>query len=177
MDNNITSNDFVQRELKKQEDIKKILKDDYYIGWVEYFMAGRDILYCYEFEESEYLKKDIENIDLIPAFFQAIENYAKENYIYPTNAKYGYYYSIRYKSNGFDVGVTTGQGIDYYIAQPLSNDIYNFIDFEDILNNKKTDNCLNIKQEIINSYEDNVPIEAIEEVADDTIKKLKKKHS
>ena len=175
-------NEIIQKELKKKEDIKKILSNKDYIEWVKNFMRGKETVYAYEFEEDEYFKKDLENIDMIPSFFQVIENYAKDNFLYPTDTEFGYYFSIKYQYKGYDVGVIAGQGVDYYIAKSHEKDIDNFIDFERILNNEKQDNYINIttrleniKREIINSYEDDVPLEAIEDMVDNVVKTLKKK--
>ena len=177
---------FIALEIKKRKDVNKIISNYDYINWVDSYMRDKTCVYDDDpiYNNESIAKKDFSNIYLISALFCAIEKYAKDNYIYPQETEFGFYYNINYLLNGYKVGAMAGQGVTYYIKKCDDINLDSCLNFEDIINNKRQDNYLNIKErlenlkeEIINSCEDNVPIEAIEETVEDTIKKLKKKHS
>ena len=135
-------------------------------------MTESYIYYPRVFDSEE--SKKIEDLKI---FYNNILSYGNENYIYPKTFDYGKYYNIKYNNIGYRVIILTGN-IRYSCHRIEINDKDEFIDFDDILNNKKQKNvdtinlCLRLLEELINNMIDyEVPISAIEETTKDTINK------
>lgn len=150
-----------------------------YILWLEEFTKKNNhfttesyIYYPRVFDSEE--SKKIEDLKI---FYNNILSYGNENYIYPKTFDYGKYYNIKYNNIGYRVIILTGN-IRYSCHRIEINDENEFIDFDDVLNNKKTPErdkiYLSLKllsNFIDNMVEANVPIEAINETARTTINK------
>jgi len=175
-------------ELEKAKDIKmkKMLSDTEYIKWLDRFTLKHS-----GFDDSEWLyfpnkisKKDMEHIKDLYLMYSIIEKYSNENYIYPLECKFGNFYKIRFNDIGFEIGVLVGQGTVFFCNRVEIDNEKDFIDFNDIINNKTSENTLLIKKKlnelsnlVVSMYESGVPLEAITIALDDTLTKIEEQNN
>lgn len=88
--------------------------------------------------------------------YRGIERHSSENYIYPTDCDFGIFYKVKLENTGFEIGMLVGQGILFFCNRVQIENKKDFIDFNDILNNKKNTNVTTIKDKLneINSQND-----------------------
>ena len=124
---------------------------------------------------------DKKNVDNLYLFYEGIEDYAAKNYIYPAILNYGSFYKIRLYNLGFEVGMISGQGTSFFCKKVIVNDenIEDFIDFNDIMTNKKqenvdviTDELSRVRNSIMLAYEKGIPAPAIIDTLEDTTKEI-----
>lgn len=115
-------------------------------------------------------KKQIEKLELL---YEIIDEYARENYIFPNESEFDYYFHFKYKNIGYIVGVTTGQGVSYFCKREEVNPKILYIDFNDIVNGLKDDRVKMITAKlddftvsIINLYRQGIPAEEILDTLD-----------
>ena len=157
-----------------------------YINWLINFtkesgsFADDDWLYFPE----QIDPKDKDFVDNFNLFYSGIEKYATKNHIYPEYVEFGNFYRIKYNGIGFEIGMQAGQGTYFYCKTIEICDDLKFIDFNDIINNKKYGNvddinsCLNALSNLIKLLHDlGVPIESITTTFNETKKELEKKNS
>lgn len=169
----------ILKENKKNERINILMSTIDYIDWLIKFtndnngFSDDDWTYAYEKLDP----KDMEKVNELSLFYEGIFRYARENYIYSISRPFGDYYPIRVGDIGFEIGMMTGQGTKFYCNRVTPNE--NFIDYIDILTNKKQDNVDYIKENldllsgVINRlYESGVPFEAIESAINKAMGKI-----
>lgn len=123
--NSITER-YIEREKKLKERKEKILESEDYINWLEEYTEGKN-----KFTSDE---SNDENVERLEALYLVIEDYAEENYVFPTKKTFGYYYTIKYNGVNYNIGFTNGQGAFFYCER---TDEENILDFKDILEGKK----------------------------------------
>ena len=142
---------------------------------MEAFRAGKEIDKLYFPEKIS--ESDRENVEMLHLFYDGINKYAGENHIYPIPCEFGNFYRVKLNGFGFEIGILVGQGTVFFFNKASLEDDKEFIDFNDIIIGKKQDNvdrindALNsISSMITTAYESGVPIEAIVNTLDNTIK-------
>ena len=110
--------------------------------------------------------------------------YSNENYIYPLECKFGNFYKIRFNNIGFEIGVLVGQGTVFFCNRVEIDNEKDFIDYNDIINNKMSENTLLIKNKlnelsdlVVSLYDSGVPLEAIIIALDDTLTKIENQNN
>ena len=168
---------FIEKQKIEEEEINKILSNTDYINWIINFLADNDSFsdYCWLYNSLNLKDIDVKNLKKLSLFYDGVDKYANENFIYPTNDNNGSFYQIKYNDWCFEIGVIYGQGTTYYCQKAyVKEDKY--IDFNDILNNRKQDNISEITDTlkllsecILDAYNKGVPIEAIKNTTDKVI--------
>lgn len=123
---------------------KELISNTEYILWLENFTIANPCwsddnwLYCPE----EISKEDYKKVGEFHCFFNGIMDYAERNFIPPHYDEFGTYNFIKFNNIGYKIGVMIGQGsLTYCERIDISHDDDNvFIDFNDIVNNKKQEN-------------------------------------
>ena len=169
---------------KYNEDIEKrneIMSGTKYIKWLIQFTEDKE-----GFSDEDWLyfpdeinDTDRSNVEMLRLFYEGIEEYANNNYIYPTPCDFGNYYKVKFNKFGFEIGVLAGQGTVFFCNKaPIENE-KDFIDFYNVMIGKKQNNTDQIRasldslsQMVIATYENGVPIEAIINTLDDTIENI-----
>lgn len=173
--------------LKEKEEKKAKLESLFssydYMNWLNKFTANNkgfsleDFLYFPE----KISKEDLDKVNNLGLFFEGIMEYADNNYIYPSIYEYQSFYGIKDSVNEvyYKIGVIEGQGGSFFCDRVEPTSELNFIDFNDIMNDKVRDNVEEIENSldnmsnlIISLYEKGVPIEAIKDTFDKTIKEI-----
>ena len=165
-----------------EEKRKEILSDTNYLKWLEGFtiehqsFSDNDWIYFSE----KISKEDNENIKNLHLLFEGIELYAKKNYIYPTRSDLGVYYNIKLDNIGYEIGMLVGQGTLFFCNRKSLNKDLIYIDFNDILNDKKNSNVDGITQQlkelsnkILELYKNGIPLDALIETLDSSLLEIK----
>lgn len=162
---------------------KEIISNSEYISWLENFTAENSFFtddqwtYCPE-KISVENKKCVEKLNL---FYSAIVIYAQKNYIYPKYDELGAVLYIKYNGVGYEIGQMCGQGTITFCSRVKieKDNENNFIEFTDVINNKKQANTDLIKKKldgldsiIRDLAKDDVPWQAIEETIKTAIKEI-----
>lgn len=174
--------DWFEKLIAADENKKKILSNNDYINWIIDFIkihgdfSDEDWLYS----EENLSEGDEENVKNLSLFFDVINEYAERNYIYPTSTRFNVTYCIKYNDYGLEVGISPGQGCICYCNKVEIDDESTFIDFNDVLTNKKQPQVdyiegelHHVSQSIINAHQNGVPLVAIEKAVRNTINSLK----
>ena len=173
--------------LKEKEEKKFKLESLFssydYMNWLNRFTAKHENFcdddFIYFFEELP--KNDLEQVKNLALFFEGIREYAYKNYIYPNVYEYQSYYGIKDSVNEvyYKIGVIEGQGGSFFCDRVEDTSEIDFIDFNDIMNNKVGENVEeiengldNMSSLVISLYEKGVPIEAIKEALEKTISEI-----
>ncbi len=169
--------------LEEKESIKReMLLNDSYIKWLEHFTKefpdfNHD---SWLYSPEEISKEDYENVIKITEFYEIIDEYANNNYIYLKDIPSGGYYAISYNSVLYQIYVIIGQGTVFGCNRVESEEEIgsDTISYEDIKENRDSERKIFIDEKIeelstkiSKLIEAGIPIEAIE----DCIKKLKVK--
>lgn len=179
-------NKFMQEymaDAKEQHDKAiKIVSTVEYITWLGNFtkkyegFSDNKWLYCPE----ELSEQDNNFVQELHLFYDGIETYSSHNYIYPIKCDFGGFYKIKYDGIGFEIGRLIGQGTLFYCTRVEIVNEQEFIDFNDIMNNKEQDNVKDINKKleelskfVISVYEYGVPYDAICDVLGDILIKIK----
>ena len=107
-----------------------------------------------------------ENTSLL---YQGIDEYAKRNYLYPTECDFGTFYRLKYKDAGYIIGFNKGGGPDtFFCYRNELEERLDYIDFVDIVNNYKYSSVDMINRElehlsslVSSLYDAGVPYEAL----------------
>lgn len=176
-----------EKLLKEREErdakLKSIFSGYDYMNWLNSFTAnnkgfsGEDYLYFPE----KISKDDLDKVNNLGLFFEGIEKYADKNYIYPTMYEYQSYYGVKDNVNDayYKIGVIEGQGGSFFCERVEDTSELDFIDFNDIMDDKVRDNVKKIETDLDNMsnlisfiHEKGVPLEAIKETFDKTISEI-----
>lgn len=157
--------------------------NDRYINWLENFTiktGGFDTL-ALVYNADKYNYRDKENIEDLEILYEAISEFAEQNYIQPFQTEFGNFYSIKHNNSGFYIGIDGGQGVSFYCTR-LDGVEENALDYYDIVHNvklpdtfrkeQKLEQLASIIDELLN--EDNMPIEVIENKTNEAFQKIKK---
>lgn len=126
---------------RSQELGKALISSTEYILWLENFTVQNpsfedDCLYYHD----EIPKEDSNRISELHSFFDAITDYAERNFIPLYYDEFGADIFIKFNNIGYKIGEMCGQGsITYCERVDITSDNI-FIDFNDIMNNKKQKN-------------------------------------
>ena len=116
-------------EGKKEQEIKNGYE---YIEWLEKYTKENP-----SFTNGSITNvKDKENVDNLETFYYTINNFAKKNYIYPTETTCGNFYIIKYEENHYKVGYIDNEETIFYCQSINEVEDENIVDFTDVLNNK-----------------------------------------
>lgn len=174
--------EYVEKENDRKIKMQQMLSNKEYLNWLENFTIehknffNTDWLYFPE-KISDSDRINVENLDLL---YNEIERYASENYIYPVHDEFGNLYKIKLNNIGYEIEKLDFQGTTLFFCNrvQIKND-YEFIDFNDIINNNKKDNTNNIKDSlkklsniVVSLYESGVPLEAISITLDNTLNEI-----
>lgn len=173
---------FKKWEEEKKEFKKALPYSLNYIEWLEEFTARYGHFstdsFLYDFDLLS--DKDKSNVGHLETLFEEIYDYAEENYIDHHKLPYGIFYSIKHNGVGYYIGVDYGQGCDFF-CERLDKPDQDAIEYEHIMSSVKLPNAIfwDVKLdelvEVIERLSEEVPVEAIEKTAQDTIEKLKVK--
>ena len=154
----------------KSEVLNSMISSTDYIEWLIQFTQDKDSFYDdnWDYSNEKLSDTDKKMVDKLALFFECINLYAKNNYIYSISRPLGECYKIKINNNGFEIGYITGQGTSFYCKKIQLGGEKNLIDFTDIINNKKQNNVKyienglnNLSNVLIDLYDNGVPVEAI----------------
>ncbi len=161
---------------------KEIFSNTNYVKWLESFtiehpgFSDDDWLYFPE----KISQEDNEKVKNLHLFYEGIELYAKKNYLYPTECDFGGYYNIKLDNISYEIGMLVGQGTLFFCnRKPLDKDL-EYIDFNDIIADKKKDGVDVITQQlkdlsnsVLELHKKGIPLTAIIETLDTTLTGIK----
>lgn len=170
-------------EITESETIRETISSTKYFEWLKEFTKDKDYFgdddWLYHPEELS--NTDRKNVENLYFFYEGIDKYATKNHIYPTNFGYGYFYTIKLDESAFEIGIMIGQGAVCFCKKTKVDDESKFIDFNDIINDKKSkqvdfiNSSLNeIHGMILNAYNSGVPIESINGILKDAVNEINK---
>ena len=171
-----------EREERKRK-IKALLSNYDYMNWLNKFTKDNNGFYTeyYLYNTLEISKEDLDNVNKFKLLFEGIDKYAYKNYIYPDIDDYQIVYGIKDNVNEiyYKIGLITGQGSYYFCDRVEYTDEMNFIDFNDIMNDRTRDNVKeietglnNMSNLIVSLSLKGAPLGAIKEVFDKTIREI-----
>jgi len=175
--------EWINEEIAKNNTIKEIISSTKYFEWLKEFTKDKDYFGDddWQYSPEELSDTDRKNVENLRFLYEGIDKYAIENHIYPTKFGYGYFYGIRLDESAFEIGIMIGQGASCFCKKVQVDDESRFINFNDIINNKKNEQVdfintkLNeIRDMILSTYNIGVPIEAINGTLKDTIGEINK---
>lgn len=174
--------EYVESEKITDEKIKKLISSTDYIKWLDNFTKKHP-----NFDINNGLsnlgkidEQDKKNVDDLYLMYSAVDRYARKNYIYPIPCNFGGYYKVKLDDNGFEIGKLIGQGTLYFCNRVQIEKGEEFIDFNDIINDKKYDGVDKIKnnldelsKEIVLLFEEsNISLDEITNKLKDAIKAI-----
>lgn len=173
--------EFIIKEKERSEKTNKLMSNTEYINWLYKFTQDKE-----RFSDDDWLyyperisKYDRDNVKDLGLFYEGVSNYAQQNHIYPTPCDFGDFYKIKFNDFGFEIGIMIGQGTVFFFNKSILENEKEFIDFNDIMTGKKQDNVdyINatldsLSNMVVNAYESGVPIVAIINTLDNTIRNL-----
>ncbi len=171
----------VEKDKKEKEIIKQLFSNKEYIQWLIDFTEDKKgfLDSDWDYSSEKLSDNDQRNVNNLSLFFEGICTYAKKNYIYSSSRALGEYYRIKINDIGFEIGYIAGQGTSFYCKRVDINNEYNYIDYNDIILDKEQNNVKTINSSlnslsnmIIDTYNSGVPVEAIEETVNVTMREL-----
>jgi len=161
---------------------KEMFFNTNYLKWLENFtiehpgFSDDDWLYF----PDKISQEDNEKVKNLHLLYEGIELYAKKNYIYPTECDFGGYYNIKLDNIGYEIGMLVGQGTLFFCKRtPLNKDII-YIDFNDIISDKKqsgvdliTQQLKELSDKILELHKKGIPLNALIESLDTTLTGIK----
>ena len=161
---------------------KEMFSNTNYLKWLENFtiehpgFSDDDWLYF----PDKISQEDNEKVKNLHLLYEGIELYAKKNYIYPTECDFGGYYNIKLDNIGYEIGMLVGQGTLFFCKRtPLNKDII-YIDFNDIISDKKqsgvdliTQQLKELSDKILELHKKGIPLNALIESLDTTLTGIK----
>lgn len=177
------NSDFLTKLFEKEDRLKKMSSNPEYILWLNKFteshpeFSDEDFVYFPE-KISEYDNNYVCDLGL---FFEVVDRYAEKNYICALPCDFGKYYPVRYGDYGYHIGCLVGQGVVCFCHKVEVVDKNSFIDFDDIMQNKKqpyvdeiNSKLLDLKYRIRELYNSGIPVETIKATTDELINELEK---
>lgn len=177
------NSDFLTKLFEKENRIKKMSSSDEYILWLNKFtetnpeFSDEDFIYFPE-KIGEY---DNNYVDDLGLFFEVIDRYAEKNYIPAIPCDFGKFYPIRYGDFGYHIGCLRGQGVVCFCHKVPVINKDNFIDYNDIMNNKVqpyveeiNSSLEDLKYRVRELYNRGIPVEVIKSEIDGLIAELER---
>lgn len=160
---------------------KQMFSNTTYLKWLENFtieypsFSDNDWLYFPE----KLSKEDKEKVENLYLLYEGIELYAEKNYIYPTKCDFGNYYNIKLDNIGYEIGILSGQGTLFFCKRTLINKDIKYIDFNDIINDKKSNKTdmttyqlKDLSNKVLKLYKKGIPLDAIIDTINDTLNNI-----
>ena len=149
--NDVTVNEFIQQFTEVLEMNEKLVSSNEYMLWLEQFMSSRtgflDDDWLYKSEEIS--KEDYARVEQLSCFISGIRSYAARNFIrLESDDDYDSHVFIKFNEIGYEIGTFSGQGTVAYCHRVDISTDKNFIDFNDIVTNKKQDNVDSITDKL-----------------------------
>ena len=176
-----------EKWLKEREErdakLKSLFSSYDYMNWLNTFTADNkgfsleDFLYFPE----KISKEDLDRVNTLGLFFEGIREYADKNFIYPSTYEWQCFYGVKDNVNEvyYKIGVIEWQGGSFFCERVEDTITLDFIDFNDIMDDKVRDNVKEIETDLDNMsnlvlslYNKGVPLEAIKETLDKTISEI-----
>lgn len=164
---------------ENNEKINELMTNPNYMEWIIEFTKERNGFT--DKPDKALKKKDRDMIALFPLFYQGIENYAKNNYIYASQCDFGTYYNVKYNDFGFKFGNIPGKDSTFFCIKREITQEEDFIDFSAVLSGKEPmrTHCINyaltdLIGSIIDAYQDEVPLVALKKAINDTLSEITK---
>ena len=139
--------EYLAKENARNIKMQEMLSNTDYIKWLDKFTIEHS-----SFSDDDWLyfpekisKEDLEKVNNLHLMYRGIEKYASENYICPTDCDFGNFYKIKLENTGFEIGILIGQGTLFFCNRVQIENQKDFIDFNDILNNKTDDSLTTTK--------------------------------
>ena len=174
--------DYIERLKVDETKRKEMFSNINYIKWLENFtikypdFSDDDWLYFSE----KISQEDNEKVKKLHLFYEGIELYAKKNYIYPIECDFGGYYNIKLDNIGYEIGMLVGQGTLFFWKRTSLNKDLEYIDFNDILIDKKKDGVdvitrqlNNLSNKVLELHKKGIPLTALIETLDTTLTGIK----
>lgn len=177
-------NEVIEALIRSQERAKSIVADNEYMLWLEGFTTMHpyfsDDSWLYNREAIS--KEDMAKVEELCSFFNGITSYADRNYLPTYGEDYDISVFIKFNNNGYQIGIMSGQGSFTHCSRvDITPDKY-FIDFNDIVANKKQEHVDSVTQKlssissmIAELLENGVPASAISATVKDAFKNHKSK--
>ena len=123
--------EYIAEEKSKSEVINGMMSSTDYVKWLIQFTQDKDGFYDdnYDYSDEKLGDSDKKMVDKLSLFFECINLYAKNNYIYSMSQPLGECYQIKINNNGFEIGYITGQGTSFYCKKIQLDGEKDFIDY------------------------------------------------
>ena len=164
-------------DVEKKDKVSELVSDSKYMDWIIEFTADKNGFTNKPGKSAK--KKDKDMAQLLPLFYQGIERYADSNYIGPTLCEFGNYYGLKFNDHCFKLGMTPGEKLAFFCIKVTDNTETEFIDFNDILSNKKTSwahfidySLADITDSIVVAYQDGIPVKEIKKAVNEAIDEI-----
>lgn len=177
----------------------ELISDTEYVEWLDEFTKKRKPVYqkwsCEPYEEAMN-GNDKTNRKMLYLFFDSIDKYAKSNFIpqLETNHMQAnfphpiycdtliYYYNVKFNDFCFSIRKEYGSRVDYSCIRIKENQEEKYIDFNDVLTNKKQENVDEISNDlatlsnmILHFCDKDIPVKFIKNILDETLVELSNK--
>ena len=130
-------NSFIKKYIAMDRTKTKLIENYEYIEWL-YNFTHEYHSFCdtdWVYERDSLSDKDFENVNNLPLFFIAIEEYYDRNLIATCSQGFTRMLAIKYKNIFFEIAIITGQGTECYVKRSCECLLPRFVNFEDIVNN------------------------------------------
>ena len=119
-----------------------------YLEWVDRFTTKYNGFSCVDWLNfpDELSESDCMKMQQVDILYSKISKYAKDNYISPIKYDFGMCFNTKIFSKFYEIGIYECEGGIYYCNRILDRQVENFIDIEDVINNKKTDYALSCEK-------------------------------
>ncbi len=162
--------------------MQEIFSDSSYIEWLSHFTIEHP-----KFKDCEWRhfpdklsSEDYKKVNDLDLLFYIVDKYAKENYRYPITTNSGKFYKIKYNDVGFIIGIVGGIALGYICSRVEVDNEKDFIDFNNIIANKKCDDVEFIERQlkdlsklIVTLHASGVPLESISVTVNNTLDSVK----
>lgn len=122
---------YLEKFKNMEENKNNIIKDNNFMKWIASVIDSRGILFSDD------------DSDKIEYLYRAVDYYVNNNYIYFDDGELDNCYYIKYNNRFYEIGIFAGQGIYFYVKL-VNKEVNNYIDFIDIVNNKRKDKANDI---------------------------------
>ena len=173
--------DTIERLTKKREETEKIMSNTTYIEWLIQFTQDKESFYDddWSYFPEKISESDKENVEKLRLFYDGINKYAENNYIYPTSYNCGEFHKVKLNDFHFEIGYMAGQGVLFFFRKAPLEDDKEFIDFNDIITGKEQDyvkqyraRLKSLPDLIMTEYETGIPIKAIKKEVYGAVEKI-----
>lgn len=174
--------DWFEKIRISDEKRKEMFSNTNYIKWLEGFTTKYESFAddSWLYTPTELSQEENEKVANLHLLYEGIELYAKKNYIYPTECDFGGYYNIKLDNIGYEIGMLVGQGTVFFCKRTGIDKDLEYIDFNDIMTDKKKDGVDVITQQlkdlsnkVLELHKKGIPLTALIETLDTTLTGIK----